>query len=222
MANVVKTLVRALHEVLFNEVLKQGMPSQAKCRGSMPKSFDEFVSARVVVDATEITQDIPHELNKQASCYSNYKSRHTVKALTGVAPNGALVFVSDLYPGSVSDVAIVDHSEMLQQLVAGDLILADKGFTIHKLLPSGVNLNIPPFLIGKSQFTKEEARLCSKIARARIHVERANAIIKNFDILNYIPANLRSLSTVIFQLCCCLVNLQAPLLAEISENYTCD
>ena len=33
-----------------------------------------------------------------------------------------------------------------EQLVPGDLILADKGFTIHKLLPQVVHLNIPIML----------------------------------------------------------------------------
>lgn len=220
-ANVVKTLICALHELLFNGILKLGIPSQAKCQGSLPKSFNDFVSARIVMDATEITQDVPHELNKQASCYSNYKSRHTVKAVTCVAPNAALVYCSDLFPGSVSDVAIVQQSKLLDELVPGDLILADKGFTLYQKLPPGVNLNIPPFLAGKSKFTKEEAKLCNKIARARIHVERANERTKNFEILNHIPANLRPFSTKIFQLCCCLINLQAPLLSEIADDYVC-
>ena len=94
-SNVVKTIVLALHELLFVGVLKRGIPSQAKFRGSMPKSFDEFLSARIVFDATEITQDIPQQLDRQASSYSNYKSRHTVKAVTGVAPNGAIIYCSE-------------------------------------------------------------------------------------------------------------------------------
>ena len=216
-SNIVKTFIRALHEILFS-CLKRGIPSQLKCRGSMPKAFDEFGSARIVIDATETTQDIPNELDKQSTSYSSYKSRHTVKAVTGVAPNGAIVFVSDLYPGSTSDVAIVEHSKLMDTLLPGDLILADKGFTIHRLLPNGVSLNIPPFLVGKSQFTAEEALLCRKIAKARIHVERANALIKNFAIVSHIPSNLRSMSTIVFQLCCCLVNLQAPLIAEIGDR----
>ena len=153
------------------------------------------------------------------ACYSNYKSRHTVKAVTAVAPNGALVFTSALYPGSTSDNTIVEKSHLLAHFVAGDLILADKGFTIFEKLPAGVSLNIPPFLRGKSHFTKQEAELCFKIAKARIHVERANERIKNFTILNHIPAHLRSFSTVIFQVCCALVNMQAPLIKEIADKY---
>ena len=144
-----------------------------------------------------------------------------MKAVTSVAPNAAIVHSTELYSGSISDVAITEHSGLLTNLQPGDLILADKGFTIHRLLPPGVSLNIPPFLTNKSQFTQQEASLCAKIARAKIHVECANERIKSFEILDHIPANHHPLSTKIFQLCCALVNLQAPLLAEIAEGYSC-
>jgi DDE superfamily endonuclease/Helix-turn-helix of DDE superfamily endonuclease len=219
-SNVFYTIVCALHEILYEGVMQNcGMPTQMKCKGSMPKSFVAFPSARVAMDCTEMSQDIPSNLNAQAATYSSYKSRHTVKALTCVAPNGALVYASDLYPGSVSDAGIVEHCKIMQQFTSGDLILADKGFNIYDKLPSGVSLNIPPFLANKGHFTKQEADMCFKIARSRIHVERANARIKFYDILDHIPANYRSLSTKLFQVCVCLVNLQAPLLREIAENY---
>lgn len=219
-SNIINTYVSVLHEIFFDGVLKEvGMPSQLKCKGSLPKSFEEFASARIAMDATEVIQDVPSDMNCQSLSYSSYKSRHTVKAVTCVAPNGALVFSSELYPGSTSDSAIVDHCGVLNQLHAGDLILADKGFNIFDKLPSGVSLNIPPFLSNKAHFTKEEAKLCYKIGKARIHVERANERIKNYDILNHIPAQYRHLSTKNFQLCCCLINLQAPLLKEIADKY---
>lgn len=117
----------------------------------MPACFDEFTNARIVIDATEIiTVDVPQDMTKQSSCYSNYKSRHAVKTVVGIAPNGTIVFCSNCYPGSTSDVAIVKHCGILDMLQAGDLILADKGFTIHSLLPDGVRINIPPFLRGKA------------------------------------------------------------------------
>ena len=219
-ANVFNTYICALHEVLYTGVLVAcGIPSQLKCKGSLPESFGDFASARVAMDATEITQDVPGNLNEQALAYSNYKGRHTVKAVTCVAPNAALVYTSDLYPGSTSDAAIVDHCDLLNQFVPGDLILADKGFNIYSKIPSGESLNIPPFLSNKSHFTKQEAEACFIIAKSRIHVERANERIKNFAILDHIPCQLRHLSTKIFQVCCCLINLQSPLLKEIADKY---
>jgi hypothetical protein len=215
-SNSIHTLINALHELLFEEVLDKCFPSQLKCKESMPKAFDEFSSARASMDAIEITQDIPKQMDTHALAYSSYKSRHTVNAVTCVAPNGAINYNSKLYPGATSDVAIVRHSRVLSKFEPGDLILADKGFTIHDQLPQGVNLNIPPFLSAKSAFTHQEAALCYKIARARIHVERANERIQNYDILNHIPGTYRSMSTKMFQLCCALVDLQAPLLKEIA------
>ena len=47
----------------------------------MPKSFDEFVSARIAMDAIEIMQDIHSDLERQAVSYSRSKSRHTLKAV---------------------------------------------------------------------------------------------------------------------------------------------
>ena len=98
-ANVFNTYICALHEVLYTGVLVAcRIPGQLKCKGSLPESFGDFASARVAMDATEITQDVPGNLNEQALAYSNYKGRHTVKAVTCVAPNAALVYTSDLYP----------------------------------------------------------------------------------------------------------------------------
>lgn len=114
-SNIVNTFISVRHELFFDGVLKAiGIPSQLKCKGSMPKS------ERIAMDATEVTQDVPSNMNKQSLTYSNYKSRHTVKAVTCVAPNGALVFASDLYPGSTSDAAIVEHCGILDQLQPGE------------------------------------------------------------------------------------------------------
>ena len=145
-SNIVNTLINALHECLFVGILQRGIPSQLKCKGSVPKYFEEFASARAVMDATELTQDIPSDMKHQSLAYSNYKSCHTVKAVTWVASNAALTLCSDLYPGSTSDAAIVEHSRLLDQFLPGDLILADKGFNIFNKLAAGVCLNIPPFL----------------------------------------------------------------------------
>ena len=214
--NVFRTFLFVFHEILVVGILDVAIPSQMKCKGSMPKSFDDFLSARVAMDATEITMDIPSHLDKQSRVYSHYKSRHTVKSVTCVAPNAALVYASPLYPGSTSDTAIVEHTGLAHKFVPGDLILADKGFTIQLILPQGVNLNIPPFLVGKGEFTKKEAQLTFKIGRSRIHVERSNERIKNFAILVHISSHYRDIATEIFQVCAALTNVQAPLLREIA------
>ena len=57
-------------------------------------------------------------------------------------------------------------------------MLADKGFLIQDLVPNGVSVNIPPFL-NNGTFTESEARATKAIAKCRIHVERANARLKD-------------------------------------------
>ena len=75
-----------------------------------------------------------------------YKSHNTAKGLVGIAPDGALTFVSDLYGGHCSDKIIVEHCDILQLLEEGDSVMADCGFEIRDLLASRkVDLNIPPF-----------------------------------------------------------------------------
>jgi len=221
--NVVYTYSHALHEMLFEGIIeKLGMPSQRKCRGSMPASFSDFAQARIATDCTEIEMEIPTFLSMQNETYSGYTHKNSAKGLTAVAPNAALVFASKLYPGSKSDKAIIIDCNIFGQLDPGDMVLADKGMDCHELMPTGTTLNIPPFLKDISHFTKQQAELCYKIARNRIHVERGNKNIKLFRIFRIITHTYRPLATKWFQLCCALVNLQPPLLKEIARKYKID
>ena len=90
---------------------------------------------------------------------------------------------------------------------AGDLIMADKGFLIHDVMPQGTFLNLPAFLSGKAKFTKEEAVFSRNISRARIHVERAIERLRNYTIIQTLTTNMRPLASVIVQVCAALVNL---------------
>jgi len=92
-SNIFNSLICALHELLYDGVLQVTFPSQLKCEGSMPKSFEEFGTARASIDALEMTRDMPTSLSLQARSYSNYKSRHTVKAVNAVAPNGTIAYL---------------------------------------------------------------------------------------------------------------------------------
>ena len=214
-SNVTLTWIHALHEILFEGMLSgRGIPSVRKNRASLPSCFASFSSCRIILDCTKVQCAIPGSMEHQNATYSHYKQRNTFKGLVGVAPNGVITFMSALYPGSTSDKEVVRHSKVLDHMEPGDLVLADKGFLIHDLMPSGVALNLPPFLT-TAQFTRAQAELTVTIARARIHVERAIQRIKQFAILDFIPHQYRCISSKIFQLCGCLVDLQNPLLKEI-------
>lgn len=219
-AQVISTWILALHEILFLQLLKD-IPSREKNKLCMPSCFSTFTNCRIVLDCTEVKCDRPTSMDKQRLTYSSYKHQNTFKGLIGVAPNGVVTFVSELYPGSTSDKKIVEDCDILNQMVAGDLILADKGFLIKDLLPNGVSLNIPPFLT-TAQFTDQQVIQTRTIARARIHVERAIRRVKCFSILHSIPKSLASQASNIFQVCGALTNFQFPLIAEVTDSYESD
>ena len=94
-----------------------------------------------------------------------------------------MVFVSELYTGSISDREIVVRSGFLDSFDDKDLVMADKGFTMDDLmLPLGVHVKLAPFLGGSDQMAAEDVVATQEIASLCIHVERAINKIKNFHI----------------------------------------
>ncbi|XP_071060237.1 uncharacterized protein [Pseudochaenichthys georgianus] len=183
------------------------VPSREKNKTSLPSSFRHIQNCRMIVDCTDIKIAIPKQMDIQKETYSAYRGMHSFKLLLGVAPNAVITYCSKLYPGSTSDKEIVRDSGVLQHFKPGDLILADKGFLIQNILPEGVTVNIPPFLC-HGQLTHSEAQATKLIAQNRIHVERANARLKEFRILKFIPSHLRHFADKLVQVCCALVNFQ--------------
>ena len=145
--------------------------------------------------------------------YSNYKHHNTFKSLIGISPGGAIIFVSKLFPGSISDKQLTERSGLLQLIEKGDSIMADRGFDIQDMLtPLGVRVNLPTFLKGKPQLEANELVETRRIASLRIHVERAMERIKNFHILDgTIPSSLTNVAEQIVFVCAMLTNYLPPL-----------
>jgi len=86
--------------------------------------------------------------------------------------------------GCASDKHITTHSEFLDKLIHGDLVLADRGFDITEPLAlRGASLAIPPFTKGKPQLSQREIETARELSRVRMHVKRAIGRLKNFRIL---------------------------------------
>lgn len=104
--------------------------------------------------------------------------------MLGISPNGFPSFVSNLYGGRVSDKKITSDCGILKLLEPGDQ------FDIEGDLPAGVILNIPAFMNGQDQLSKEDEILTRRIASVRVHVEMAIARIKSFRIMQQVfPLN---------------------------------
>lgn len=189
-------------------------PSWHIVKKYMPESFKkEYPNTRIIIDATEFSIERPSSLLSQACTFSSYKNRNTVKVLIGVTPSGAISFVSEAYEGSISDRKLVEVSGLLEKLEAGDEVMADKGFTIQDLLiPYGIRLNMPPFLQLNNQMPASDVFLTKKIARLRVHVERAIGRVKEYRILQgNIPASMWDSVSNLIYVCCMLCNFGPPL-----------
>ena len=104
--------------------------------------------------------------------------------MVGISPLGAIVFVSDLFPGSISDKESTRRCGILNLLESGDSVMADRGFDIEEdLVLLGAKLNIPPFLRGIAQLSAKEQVKTQQIASLCIHMERAMEPKKIFTFL---------------------------------------
>ena len=162
-------------------------PSKEEILETMPTSFKKtYPNTRCIIDCTELFCQSPSSLNTQSCLYSSYKSHVTYKGLVGIAPSGAVIFVSQLYDGSISDKEIVSRSGFLKNELwsDGESVMADRGFTIHdELARVGVSLNITAFLGTRYYLTKAEVKASQTIASIRIHVQRAIQRIKTYSII---------------------------------------
>ena len=117
--------------------------------------------------------------------------------------------MSEAFGGSISDKQIVELSGLLHLIEEGDMVMADRGFTIigDLLLALKAKLNIPAFSHGKP-LTKKGVQKSRNIASVRIHVERAIGRLKTFAILRgTVPLKRRLLMTKIIRICCVICNM---------------
>jgi hypothetical protein len=102
----------------------------------------------LIIDCTELKIEMPSSLVPKSQTYFDYKSANSFKGLLGVGCRGGIMFVSHLYTGSISDKEICQRSGLFDllktkkengELVEGDAIMADKGFTVtHELQETGL------------------------------------------------------------------------------------
>ncbi len=125
----------------------------------------------------------------------------------GMAPHGALTFVSTLFEGSMSDREVFRQSGITSLLTPDMAIMVDKGFLVDDLVPGTVHH--PAFLSMWTQMSEEDVLKTQSIARLRVHVERIIRRVKEnklFDttILLSIAGSINQLFTV----ACLLSNYQ--------------
>jgi len=105
-----------------------------------------------------------------------------VKWLIGVSPQGAIIFISKGFGGRASDKHITETCGFLDKLLPGDIVLADRGFTVHELVRmQGGEIHMPAFKTrGELPMDPAETEYSRTISNLRIHVERVIGTLKNW------------------------------------------
>lgn len=170
-------------------------PSRELVDFYMPKSFKKhFPRTRVIVDGTEFKIDRPRNPRLQQSSFSTYKNTSTMKALIGCTPGGLISYVSPVYGGSTSDRQIVERSDLPKKCNSGDVLMADKAFTVQDICaPHNVTVATPTFVKGKGYLPHETIMKDRLLSKHRIHIERIIGLLKTYKFLagklnhNYVP-----------------------------------
>ncbi|XP_058632508.1 uncharacterized protein LOC131541040 [Onychostoma macrolepis] len=126
--------------------------SEEAVKAHMPKEFQDYPDTQVVIDCTELRCQTPSSLLLQSEVFSSYKSHCTFKGLIGMAPHGAVTFVSSLYAGSISDKELLKQSGIVSLLKPDMAIMVDKGFLVDDCVPCKVYR--PAYLSKREQLIK--------------------------------------------------------------------
>lgn len=74
---------------------------------------------------------------------------------------------------------LTEHSTFANNLVPGDIVIADRGFLIREFMQMfNVTVKIPAFTRSKSQLHPIDLENTRAIAHVRIHVERVISLIR--------------------------------------------
>ena len=115
----------------------------------------------VIIDCFEVFIDRPSNRLTHAQTFSNYKHHNTVKVLISKTPQATISFIPKVWGGRNSDKYLTDNCGILDKLLPGDLVLADRGFSFKnplclsmhswQFLPSHVVKNNGPSGCGRNQ-----------------------------------------------------------------------
>ena len=96
-----------------------------------------------------------------------------MKFLIGISPQGSVTFISKAWGGRVRDKHLTENCGLLQNLLPGDYVLANRGFDIQDSCALYcAEVKLPAFTRGKKQLSAINVENNRRIASVRIHVER--------------------------------------------------
>ena len=199
-------------------------PGREELRLSLPISFRKsFKNCAVIIDCFEIILERASSLKARAQTFSSYKARNTTKYLIGITPQGSISFISKGFGGRTTDTFIVNNCSLLDNLLPGDLVLADRGFDISESVGlCASQVKIPAFTRGVKQLNPLDIESTRLLASQRIHVERVIGLarrkygmLRSFVRIDSMKADIDGFSTLdkVVRVACALTNLSESIVA---------
>ena len=142
----------------------------------------------VIIDCLEVFINKLTNLLARAQTFASYKHHNTIKTLIGVTPQGTVSFVSEAWGGRTSDRFRTENCGILDKLLPGDTVMADRCFTISESvgLRHG-KLILPAFT--RNQLDPVDVEESRGIVSVRIHVERVIGLLRcKYTILEGTPS----------------------------------
>ena len=195
-------------------------PDREDLRKTTPMCFQANfgTTVAIILDCFEIFIDRPSNLMAHAQkTWSSYKHHNTAKYMIGIAPQGVISYISNGWGGRVSDKFITEHCGILNKLLPGDIVLADRGFDVQDSVGMMcAKVVTPAFTKGKKQLSQLEVESMRKIANVHIHVEHVigcvrqkYSILQGTQPLDYLIHHEKDCPPLnkIVTICCGLTNL---------------
>lgn len=184
-----------------------------------PQKFKKVFSRSItsIIDCFEIFSEKPSAKDAMLKMFSNYKQHHTTKLLISITPFGTISYISKPYTGRTSDKQITESSGYLEKIKPDDLILADRGFSIQKLVHDRkADLQVPDSSNRKRQLSSIAVERTRALASVRNEVERAIGALRGkytvhkgpvpITMMNHEHNGINVLHMAV-TVCCALVNL---------------
>ena len=127
----------------------------------------------------EVFINRPTNLLARAQTWLSYKHHNSVKVLIRITPQSTISYVSQAWGGQTSDKVLTENCGILNKLLRGGLVLADRGFAIaESVMFQQAQLAIPSFTKGKDQLDPVNVEKTKRIANVCIHVERVIGLLR--------------------------------------------
>ncbi|XP_029970920.1 uncharacterized protein LOC115405472 [Salarias fasciatus] len=173
----------------------------AEVKAHLPREFMDFIDTQVVIDCIELHCEAPSPRFHGQDLCPSHQSCCTLSGVVGMAPHGAVMFVSALGGPSASPREIFRQSGIRSLLSSDMAVMADERFQIEDLVPGRVH-RLPPGSDSLQNASKGQAAL-------RVHVEDLFSTLRENKVFSgSIPPSVCGSLNQLFTVACLLCNYQ--------------